>query len=76
MLSMIIAPTALAAAHTLWPFLPLPASADPTARLHGWSTGAPPKDAAGVGPYGPFAEACVYQKTCDKINEYFHRLAE
>lgn len=74
MLSMIVAPTALAAAHTLRPFLPLPAKADPTARLHGWSTEAPPKDAAGVGPYGPAAEACVYQKTCSKIDEYLQRL--
>ncbi|UQA56254.1 hypothetical protein [Polyangium aurulentum] len=77
MLLATLLPTALAAAHTLRPFLPLPAAADPTARLHGWRDGDPSAlDAAGVGPYGPAAERCVYQKTCEEINAYFRRLRD
>jgi hypothetical protein len=76
MLVSILLPTAIASAHTLRPFLPLRAAADPTARLHGWRDGHPPADAAGVGPYGAAAERCVYQSTCEEINAYFRRLNE
>jgi hypothetical protein len=55
------------ASHVLVPWLPLPAATDPSARLHGWSRGAPPVDAAGLGPYGPSAERCVYQGDCEEI---------
>jgi hypothetical protein len=78
-LAMLIAtalPTAIAVTHTLRPFLPLPVAADPTARLHGWSEGAPPVDAPGTGPYGPAAERCVYKQTCEEIDEYFRKLNE
>jgi hypothetical protein len=73
-LASVILPTAIAAAHTSRPFLPLPAHADGTARLHGWSRGREPLEAAGVGPYGPAAERCVYRGTCDEIQQYFDRL--
>jgi hypothetical protein len=77
MLLTALLPTAVASAHTLRPFLPLPASADPTARLHGWRDGHPPAhDAAGIGPYGHAAERCVYQQTCEEINAYFQRLSD
>ena len=68
----ILVPTFVAAAHTLRPFLPLRESADPTARLHGWSHGPPPVHAAGVGPYGPAAERCIYQNECAEIDSYFN----
>lgn len=68
----ILVPTLVAGAHTLRPFLPLSESADPTARLHGWSHGAGPIHAAGVGPYGPAAERCVYQNDCAEIDSYFN----
>jgi len=74
MLAALLVPTAVAAAHTLHPFLPLRADSDPTARLHGWRDGHPPVHAAGVGPYGPAAERCVYQFTCEEIDEYFQTL--
>jgi hypothetical protein len=70
----VLLPTAVATAHTLRPFLPLPARADPTARLHGWSRGAGPVDAAGVGPYGPAAESCVYLGECKEIDSYFNKI--
>ncbi|MDI1445256.1 hypothetical protein [Polyangium sp. 6x1] len=76
MLLAILVPTAIAAAHTIRPFLPLPLRADPTARLHGWRSGDGPVDAPGVGPYGAAAERCVYQFTCSEINEYFRSLSE
>jgi len=76
MLAFLLIPTAIAAAHAVRPFLPLRAAADPTARLHGFRDGHPPVHAAGVGPYGPAAEACVYQNTCDEINAYFQTLNE
>jgi hypothetical protein len=71
----VLLPTAIAGAHTLHPFLPLPAPADPTARLHGWSGAGPePVEAGGVGPYGPAAERCVYRGQCDEITFYFDRM--
>lgn len=70
----VLLPTAIASAHTLRPFLPLPARADPTARLHGWSRGAAPAEAAGVGLYGPAAERCVYADECQEINNYFNTM--
>jgi hypothetical protein len=74
MLASVLVPTAIAAAHTAWPFLPLPEQADPTARLHGWSHGHEPTQAAGVGPYGPAAERCVYHRECREILSYFDRM--
>ncbi|MEO7327999.1 MAG: hypothetical protein ABI193_05440, partial [Minicystis sp.] len=56
------------------PFLPLAERADPTARLHGWSHGPEPRTAPGIGPYGPAAERCVYQKDCDEIVSYFKQM--
>ena len=76
MLIAILVPTAIAAAHTLHPFLPLPLRADPTARLHGWRDGDGPVHAPGVGPYAAAAERCVYQNTCAEINAYFRALSE
>ncbi|MRG90784.1 hypothetical protein [Polyangium spumosum] len=76
MLLAILVPTAIAAAHTLHPFLPLPLRADPTARLHGWRHGDGPVHAPGVGPYGAAAERCVYQDTCSEIEAYFRVLNE
>jgi hypothetical protein len=70
----VLLPTAVAAAHTLRPFLPLPERVDPTARLHGWSRGREPLEAAGVGPYGPAAERCVYRARCDEIESYFRKM--
>jgi hypothetical protein len=70
--SVLVLPTALAVAHTIRPFLPLAPGADPTARLHGWSTGAGhPLDAPGVGSYGPAAEDCVYRGACREIDSFF-----
>lgn len=75
-LASVVLPTALAASHTVRPFLPLPARADPTARLHGWSNGdRAPIDAAGVGPYGPAAERCVYRADCVEMNKYFDEMS-
>jgi hypothetical protein len=70
-----LAPTALAASHTLHAWLPLDRAHDPSARLHGWShpTSAP-LDAPGVGPYGPAAEACVYGGDCDEISSKFNHM--
>ncbi len=73
-LASVILPTAVAAAHTLRPFRPLPARADPTARLHGWSRGSAPEEAPGVGPYGSAAERCVYRGDCDEILFYFDKM--
>ncbi len=68
----VLLPTAVAAAHTAHPFLPLPERADPTARLHGWSHGREPLESAGVGPYGPAAERCVYRSDCVEMVSYFN----
>jgi hypothetical protein len=73
-LASVLLPTAIAAAHTVRPFLPLPPNADPTARLHGWSSGREPEEAAGVGPYGPAAERCVYRNECREILFYFEKM--
>ena len=53
--------------HVIHPWIPIPKGADPSARLHGWSDGAPPEHAPGVGPYGPAAEACIYFHKCEEI---------
>jgi hypothetical protein len=74
MLAMVLVPTAVAAAHTVRPFLPLPTEMDPTARLHGWSKGTEPARAPGVGPYGPLAERCVYRGECSEIVMYFNEM--
>jgi hypothetical protein len=74
LLASVLLPTAIAAAHTARPFLGLPARIDPTARLHGWSRGDGPEDAAGVGPYGAAAERCVYQAECKNILFYFDKM--
>ena len=74
MLATAILPGLVAGAHTLHPFLPLPQRADPTARLHGWSSGPEPLEAPGIGPYGPAAERCVYRHQCEDIDKYFDRL--
>ncbi len=73
-LASVLVPTTIAAAHAARPFLPLPERADPTARLHGWSAGHEPTEAAGVGPYGPAAERCVYRLECSEIRSYFDRM--
>jgi hypothetical protein len=73
-LASVLVPTTIAAVHTAWPFLPLPERADPTARLHGWSHGHEPTEAAGVGPYGPAAERCVYHRECREILSYFNEM--
>jgi hypothetical protein len=70
-LATVLLPTALAAAHTARPFLPLPERLDPTARLHGWSTSREPLAAPGVGVYGAAAERCAYRGHCDEISIYF-----
>ncbi len=70
----VMLPTAIAAAHTVHPFLPLPERADPTARLHGWSHAKGPRDAPGVGLYGPAAERCVYEAECTEIRFYFDEM--
>jgi hypothetical protein len=74
-LATVLVPTAIAVAHTAKPFLPLPERADPTARLHGWSRGREPTEAAGMGPYGPAAERCVYRDDCHEIRLYFDNMA-
>jgi hypothetical protein len=74
LLATVLLPTALAVAHTMRPFLPLASALDPTARLHGWSRGLGPADAAGVGTYGVAAERCVYQGSCDEMNNYFNTM--
>jgi hypothetical protein len=74
LLATILVPTAVACAHTLHPFLPLPPAADPTARLHGWKHPRASIEAAGVGAYGPAAERCVYQDECDEIHRYFNEM--
>jgi len=73
MVASVVLPTAVAAAHTLVPFLPLPSHLDPTARLHGWSEGREPLQAAGLGPYGPLAERCIYHSECTEIVRYLNR---
>ena len=58
------------ALHVLVPWLPIAISADPSARLHGWSSLHPPDGAPGVGAYGLAAEACVYCSNCGQIKLY------
>lgn len=70
----VLVPTAIAVLHTMRPFLPLPPSADPTARLHGWSHGSGPADAPGVGVYGVAAERCAYRNECSEILSYFKQM--
>jgi hypothetical protein len=70
-LGAMILPTTIALLHVLRPFLPLAPRSDPTARLHGWREGTEPLDAAGVGPYGPAAERCIYGRRCEEIANYF-----
>jgi Dolichyl-phosphate-mannose-protein mannosyltransferase len=70
----VVAPTLIAAAHTMRPFLPLAEARDPTARLHGWSRGLAPIHAPGVGLYGPAAERCIYQGECIEIVNYFNEM--
>ncbi len=72
----VVVPTLVAAAHTVRPFLPLPETADPTARLHGWSQGVEPLRAPGLGAYGPAAERCVHRNDCTEIESYFNTLAD
>src|SRR5262249_48235030 len=69
----LVAPTLIASAHALRPFLPLSLPYDPAARLHGWSRGAAPIQAAGVGRYGPPAEQCVYADDCDAIDSILNK---
>jgi len=71
MLATVVVPTWVVASHVLHPWLPLPTSADPTARLHGWKQGPEPLDAPGIGPYGPPAERCIYREDCTEINSIF-----
>ncbi|MFO0758248.1 MAG: glycosyltransferase family 39 protein [Byssovorax sp.] len=73
-LALALLPTLPAAAHTAHPCLPLPLRADPTARLHGWSRGAEPLAAPGIGPYGPAAERCAYRGNCEEIIKYFDEI--
>jgi len=70
----VMVPTLVAAAHTVWPFLPLTEATDPTARLHGWSRGVEPLRAPGLGVYGPAAERCIYRNDCNEIEKYFNDL--
>ena len=76
LLATVVLPTLIASLHALRPFLPLPPHADPTARLHGWSEGAEPLTAAGVGIYGPAAERCVYRGSCDEITKHFDEMSK
>ncbi|MBI5533712.1 MAG: hypothetical protein HY898_13410 [Deltaproteobacteria bacterium] len=58
--------------HAIQPWLPIARSKDPSARLHGWSTGQEGNESIpGVGAYGPAAERCVYRGECKNISEYF-----
>jgi len=66
--------TMVAASHALRPWIPVPRSADPTARLHGWSGSDPPLDAPGVGIYARGAMSCVHADDCDEIELYFKRI--
>ncbi|MEJ7733062.1 MAG: hypothetical protein WKG00_28180 [Polyangiaceae bacterium] len=74
MLVLAISPTLLVASHVLRPWLPLRLEGDPTARLHGWSTGVEPLAAPGLGAYAAPAERCVYRDDCGDIGLYFHDL--
>ncbi len=66
--------TIVAASHTLRPWLPVPRSADPTARLHGWSRSDPPLDAPGVGRYARGAMSCLHVADCNEIESYFNEI--
>jgi hypothetical protein len=76
MLALAIVPTLLVASHVLRPWLPLRPEGDPTARLHGWSTGVEPLAAPGLGAYAAPAERCVYREDCDEITFHFHVLKQ
>jgi hypothetical protein len=76
MLAFAVAPTLVAAAHTIHPFLPIPRATDPTARLHGWREPRGPTNAPGVGAYGAAAERCVYRADCESIHSYFNGFSE
>lgn len=71
MLWLAVSPTLLVASHVLHPWLPLSAAGDPTARLHGWSTGREPLGAPGLGAYAVSAERCVYRDRCDEMDSFF-----
>jgi hypothetical protein len=69
-----VLPTILALTHTARPWLAIPRSIDPTARLHGWRSGNPPLDAPGLGQYAAPAERCIYRFECDDIRRYIETL--
>jgi hypothetical protein len=69
-----VVPTMAALVHAVRPWLPIPRSIDPTARLHGWRAGEPPWDAPGLGAYAIPAERCVYHSDCDDISKYIRAL--
>ena len=73
-IALAVVPTAVALTHVVRPWLPIPRSIDPTARLHGWRAGAPPLDAPGVGRYAAAAELCIYRSECDDIRRYIDNL--
>jgi hypothetical protein len=62
-------PAVVFASHVMFPWLPIPAQSDPSARLHGWRDGNGLAEAPGVGRYGPAAEACVYQGDCNELSD-------
>ncbi len=66
--------TVVAASHVIHPWLPLPASADPAARLHGWKSNTAPTQAPGIGVYAAAAERCVYRNSCHEIDQYFQTI--
>jgi hypothetical protein len=69
-----VVPTIVALTHATRPWLHIPRTIDPTARLHGWRAGRPPLDAPGLGEYAAPAERCAYQSTCDDIRRYIEAL--
>jgi hypothetical protein len=69
-----VVPTIVALTHAIRPWLGIPISIDPTARLHGWRAGAPPLEAPGLGEYAAPAERCVYQSECRDIRRYIESL--
>ena len=73
-MALAVLPTVVALTHVLRPWLPIAPSLDPTARLHGWQTDAPPLSAAGVGAYAAPAERCAYHAECEEISRYINHL--
>jgi hypothetical protein len=69
-----VVPTIVALTHAAHPWLAIPVSIDPTARLHGWRAGDPPLNAPGLGQYGAPAERCIYRSDCDDIRRYIEAL--